>query len=251
MIRSLLTLALCGGAVALAACSSDVGERYPDVNAFCTAKAEAECNGIAAQCGATLDTCKQKLIPTCTADANTATTQGRRYNAAAAPACVDKTNALYGAKTIDPKKEAEQNDTCARVFAGQKAKNSPCTTAYECQGSMICDKGVCSDLVVKNQGEACNNPGEVCAAGSFCGQQGELKFCLPKKQKGELCTAELPCVETLYCLGSCKDKIAPGEACGSDDECSATAPYCDPAGQRCTAKSYAAGSPTCQEVGGI
>lgn len=251
MIRKtlgLVVLAVTGG-LALACSSSGDPEKYPNADAFCSAKADEECNGLYAQCAATLDSCKTKRVSACQNAAGGAAGQGRTYTASLAQGCIDKTHELFAGKTVAPDKETEQVDTCERVFAGSKQKNAPCGGTYECSGSLVCDKGVCAEKVVRNQSEPCNNPGEVCAAGSYCGAQGQLKFCMAKNAKGDVCTADAPCVEDLRCIGTCTDKYQPGQVCGTTDECSSAAPYCDPLQKRCLVK-YQAGTQACKDFGG-
>lgn len=252
MIRNTLTLLACGGLVTLFACSSDdVGEKYPSADSFCTAKAEAECKGVAAQCGATEEACKEKRVAVCNTAANTASGAGRKYKASAAENCIEKTRALYDLKTIPPDKEAEAQEICERVFEGLKALSERCEGTYDCKSGLVCDKTVCAERVVKQASQPCNNPGEVCEKGSYCGAQGDLKFCLPKKNRDEICSPDVPCKEELRCVGSCKDKYQPGDVCGTSDECSDAAPFCDPVQKRCIAKSFAAGTAACKDFGGF
>lgn len=252
MIRKSLTFAfgaLTFGLVALVACSSDEGERYPDTSSFCEAKAQEECNGVAAVCGATVEACKAKRLSPCNEAAVAATAQGRKYKASLAESCLSKTRELYNARIVAPEKEAEQIDTCARVYEGTVLKNAACKDSYECQGALVCDKGVCSDKTERKQGDPCNNPGEVCAKGSYCGSQGQLKFCLPKKVKGDLCNADVPCAEDFRCIGTCTEKKQAGGDCATNDDCASAAPSCEAA--RCIAKSFAAGTPACKAFGGV
>lgn len=250
MIRNLLTLVACGGLVALVACSgSDEDEAFSTSSAFCTAKAEAECKNLAGTCGATEELCKPKRTDACNTAATAATGTGRAYRANAAQGCIDKVNAAFSPKVIDPAKETEANEACERVFGGTKAKNAACASTFECDGALVCDRGVCADKSATALGEACNNPGQVCAAGSYCQQQGQNKFCVEKKKVGEICTAEAPCKEDLRCVNSCVARVASGGACDKDEECAAEAPYCDPAAKKCRPK-YQAGTQACRDYGG-
>lgn len=251
MIRQLIGCLSFAAVVTVVACSSDEADKYPSSDSFCAAVADQECQGVASVCGASLDACKQKRLPVCTQAASDAVAQGRKYAASLAENCINKTRDLYQAKTIAPEKETEQQEACARVFEGQKDKSQNCTTNYDCKGSMVCDKKVCADKVVKNEKDPCNNPGEVCSTGSYCGAQGDLKFCLSKKGLADICNADVPCKETYRCYGTCMEKYKAGEVCASSDECVTEAPYCDPTQKRCIAKSFAAGSPACKDFGGF
>jgi hypothetical protein len=252
MIRNTLMLFAVAGFAALVACSSDdAGERYPSPDSFCSAKAEAECEGVAAQCGASLDACKDRRVVVCTDAANAAIGSGRQYKAPLAEGCIEKTRALFDLKTLPPDKEDEQSEACERVFEGQTAKNASCGGDYECSADLVCDKGVCATEVVKSIDEGCANPGEVCDKGSYCGQVESLTRCLAKKSEGDLCTADVPCKEELRCAGTCRAKYAPGEVCATSAECSDAAPYCEPTQKKCIAKSFAAGTAACKEFGGF
>ena len=247
MIRQTLSVLASVGVIALVACSSDpAGDAYPDVSSFCSAYADALCQGVAAGCGTTVDTCKTKAVAKCNTDAT-----GRAYKASNAPDCVDKTKNLFSQKTFTADQEKEQQTACGRTFGGTVAKNAPCQTDFECQGSMVCDKGLCADKTDKKVGEACNNPGDICEKGSYCGNQGAVKFCLAKKAQGDLCPPDVPCLEDLVCVGTCQPKVGPGSVCGKDDECqqATTSPYCDPIQKKCLPK-YGLGTDSCKQLGG-
>ncbi len=249
MIRQTLTVLACVGVVALVACSSsDSGDPYPDVGSFCSAYADALCQGVAAGCGTTVDNCKGKAVAQCNSNA---TATGRAYKPSAAPDCIDKTKSLFSQKTFTADQEKDQQNACGRTFGGTVAKNAPCQIDFECQGNMVCDKGLCADKTDKNLGDACNNPGDICAKGSYCGNQGAVKFCLAKKGQGELCPPDVPCQEDLVCIGTCQPKIDIGGVCGSDAECkgATTSPYCDPIQKKCLPK-YGLGTDSCKQLGG-
>jgi hypothetical protein len=251
MIRKTLGLLVAGGVVVLVACSGDsAGEKYPDAASFCNAKAAEECTAQAALCGATVDACKTKVSAACQAAGNSVG-GGRTYKASSAEGCINKTHDLFNQKTFTSDQEKDWTNVCERVFAGTKVSNTPCQSDYECVDQLVCDKGVCANKVEKNQGEGCSNAGEVCAKGSYCGNQGQLKFCLPKKANGDICSADAPCLETLRCVGSCSDKLNIGDVCGTDDDCKeiSTPPYCDPASKKCAAK-FTAGTQSCKDLGG-
>jgi hypothetical protein len=251
MFRRILVLMACGGAIALAACSDDEGDRYPDTDSFCTARAEEECKGVYALCATSVESCTAKRKPACLSEAATATSQGRSYRAGSAEACISKTHDLYDAKTIDPKTQTEQIDVCQRVFTGTKTKTQSCDVAYQCEGTLVCDKAYCADKVEKNADEGCNDPGAVCKDGYFCaGDATSLKFCKPKAAKGEACSETTPCTDGLRCDGTCQDKVGPGQACKSSEDCAAAAPYCDVGGTGKCQLQFQAGTQACKDFGG-
>jgi len=248
MIRTILTIVACGGVIALAACSSSEEDAFSSSDAFCAAKADAECNNLAASCGTTVDTCKRVREDACKSAAARATGAGRAYRANAAQPCIDKVNEAFSAKVVDPKKEAESVDLCERVFGGTKAKNAACANTFECEGALVCDRDVCSDKKETQLGEPCNNPGQVCVAGAYCQQQGQNRFCVEKKKLDEICTAEAPCNESLRCVNRCVALVAVGQPCDKDSDCAAEAPYCDGATKKCRIK-YQAGTQACRDFG--
>lgn len=256
MIRNLLTVMACAGAFALVACSSSVEEKYPSTDSFCAAKADAECNNLAiVPCGATVEACKSLRVDACKAAATTAQGAGRNYKSTSAEACITKVTAVYSPKVIDAEKETEALEACERVFAGSKAANAPCATNYECEGSQICDKTVCATKVDTAIGSACANPGQFCAKGSFCAQQGPNKFCVAKKAENEICTPDSPCKEDLRCVGagasggSCKPRVTVSGKCDTDNDCASSAPACEPVKKECRAK-FERGTQACRDLGG-
>jgi hypothetical protein len=251
MLRKVLFVIASSGLLALLACSGDdESEKYPDATSFCAAKANEECTAQAALCGATVDACKTQLTNACTTEASAAG-GGRVYTASKAEACITKTHDLFNQKTFTSDQEKDWNDVCERVFAGSKAANAPCANAYECQGDMVCDKGVCANEVVKKIGEGCSNAGETCEKGAYCGEQGQLKFCLAKNAENDICNDQAPCKEDLRCAGTCKPRMDIGQPCDFDSDCkeATTPPYCDTTTKKCAAK-YTAGTQSCKQLGG-
>lgn len=253
MIRNLLTVVALGGAVALVACSSSEEEKFSSSDAFCEAKAGAECDNLALSCGNSVDTCKRLRADACKSAGSQATATGRVYKAANAQGCIDAVNTAFSPKVVDPEKEQLANEACERVYSGTKAKNVQCANTYECDGTMVCDKTVCADKQLTPVGSACGDPGKVCDKGAYCQQQGPNKFCVAKKGLDEICTPDSPCKEDLRCVGgasggSCKPRVAAGGACNVDDDCAKEAPYCDPTGKTCRQK-YQQGTTACKAFG--
>lgn len=239
MIRSTLK-SLCllsfAGAVTLLACGDDeVTEKYPSADSFCAGKADAECKAGAEVCGATQDACKAKRTTVCQAAASSATGRGGTYRPQNAEKCINETTALYASKTVDLVKEKAVDETCAQVFSGSKKKNENCTNTAECESPLICDRNLCAEKVAKALDEACNNPGDTCATGTYCGPRGGSNFCNAKNKVGDVCGASTPCLEDLRCLspGGCAAKLGAGETCNNNDEC--TTGFCG-TDKKCAAK---------------
>jgi hypothetical protein len=255
MMRKTFLVLACGGIVALVACSADTtDDKYGDTGSFCAAKADAECQQLAAGCGASVDSCKTIRTSTCT----NAVPGGRTYTSSKAQACIDKITAVYSKKSFTADEEKDVQNLCGRVFAGSVQKNQACQSDFDCAGDMICDKGVCGDKAVKNTDDGCNNPGEVCNTDAYCGNRGNLKFCIAKNQQDANCDKDNPCLDTLRCIigsgvtnGTCKPKLNPGDPCDTTDQCpAATTPaYCDSKQKKCLPE-YGLGTQSCVDYGG-
>jgi hypothetical protein len=254
MIRSTVGTAFVVSIVAVAAaCSTTEAapDKYPSVDSFCAAKAKAECDAVAAACTVSSDTCTSARKNACATAAGVATGQGRTYRAANAQTCIDKATVLYADRVLDPTKEEAFYDACERVFSGSKKKSDPCSNAYDCEGSLVCDvdKGFCADKVTKKLKDPCNNPGDICDTGLFCQDQGGSKFCAAKGALGAACRIpEVPCVEDLRCNGtSCVALEAASQPCDTNDEC--VTHFCN-ATKLCQAAQYASETGTCKDFGG-
>jgi hypothetical protein len=256
--RNLLTLIASASLVALLACSTedDAADKFASSDSFCTAKAEAECGtptekALAAKCGANPETCQKQRVSTCTSGASAATGQGRIYRASSAQPCIDSIKSTYKNSATDttPDLEAETTKICDRVFSGSKKEADQCANTFECEGALICDKGVCiteDKIALKGQ---CNNAGAVCDTGTYCQQQGATKFCVEKNKLADACKVDAPCIETLRCVTDhCVAKVAGGGLCDNDGECAVESPYCDPVSKKCHPK-YESSSPACKQYG--
>lgn len=221
MIRTTLTALGCAAFVTLVACGDDVGEKYPSTESFCSALAEEECKAVAqVTCSTTVENCKTKRTASCQANASRAAGTGRSYRAGSAEGCINKTRDLLASRNIDPAKDADTYEACERVFAGSKEKTQTCANDYECTGSLVCSQGVCFDKTAKNKGEPCGNPGDTCAAGSYCDLKAAARFCVARPEANGICSADVPCVETLRCAGGvCLPKYKINEVCTTTDDC--------------------------------
>jgi hypothetical protein len=238
----------------LVACSSESETPpYPDEQSFCTAKAKEECQ-VAAKCAAREDTCRSLRQGACERSGIDARANGvRKFKAENAKACVDKTHEVYAKDTILPTDIAALDDACGKVWRGDVAKFQPCNLSYDCSDGLICDKGRCGEPVQRATGQPCGNPGETCEASAFCTLKNGVYQCEAKKAKGETCSASTaPCGPTLRCNNSCIDRFGSGEPCDTNDDCAASAPYCDAyAGRKCSAGlRYGPGYGGCTLFGG-
>lgn len=256
MLRLLGTVVFVTGVLLVSACSSDEEEpvKYPTVDSFCDARAKAECDTIAAKCGAKVEACVAARKTKCQSFVSTAQVGTRTYQPKGGEGCVDKAKEVYGKSIITPTDTKELEETCQKAFRGTKEKLQACASAGDCSGDLICDKTVCADKAEKKTGEFCGNPGEVCDASSYCtAAAGGSLQCAAKKGKGDLCTAKDPCTDALRCNNTCGERFASGEACASDGDCGTGAPFCDTYnGNKCSAGIIAApGTPVCKaEFGG-
>ena len=249
--RTMLTLIAFGGSLAaLVACSSSDAGPYASSDEYCSARATAECNGLAKSCGTSLDACNKARVSVCT-DANSAAlAQGRSYHSENVQACLDSINSTFKDNLADytPDEETATNTICDRVYIGSKQQNDTCANTYECSGDLICDKTVCAIKNVVALKGGCNNPGDVCDTGAYCQQQGQLKFCVAENTTGQTCSADAPCTEDLRCVNTCVARVPAGGACDTDDSCGVNAPYCDPSTKKCRPK-YQSDEAVCQPYG--
>lgn len=229
--------------VALAAISTSCGgggSSAPLTTAdFCMQKATRECTGIAANCGASMTACQAKRLAACTTFVNAiqASVVVRPFRPENIANCVNMAQSVYSKATITPADLAPLDTACNRVFSGKLAVNAACMSSdYECDVGLICDPVllVCAKQTVVT-GMYCGNPGETCPTGKSCTAPagGGTRQCTARAGSGESCSDATPCLETLRCDATsmkCATKAAVSEACTTDDDCAASAPYCDPAG---------------------
>jgi len=239
----------------LAGCGGGGSSKPITESDFCSQKADAECQ-VTDRCGSTKDACKAERMAKCTEFASAAKASGKRFFVAAnVGTCINLTTAAY-AKTsgITPTDTAGIDDACNYVFQGDgEVQIDACTVKYDCAGRVVCDKGFCANPTTSAVDTPCAGPGAVCAAGSYCAPNtaGNL-VCIAKGTTGMPCSATMPCLETLRCAGTCGERLPMNSACTSNDDCAATAPYCDPyAGSVCfSGLFFAPNSSSCADFGG-
>lgn len=252
--RHLLTLVAMGGVIALAACSSSDDDSLSSADSFCAAKAEAYCNnGLEKRCLTTSDACQKDQAAACNSAASAAAAQGRSYRSSQAQTCIDSVKNTYrnGASEVTAALETETATICDRVFTGSTKENATCTETYECEGSLICDKGICITKSTVGLGGQCNNAGAVCDDQSYCQPQGQTRFCVAKNKLGDSCGADAPCIASLRCLtGRCAALVPRGNPCDTDNQCEINVGvlYCAAATKTCVAK-YESSSAACDAFG--
>lgn len=246
MIRKALGWMALGGGIALIACGNDEPEyKYPSSDSLCEAKAAEECKVAGPVCAVTEQNCKTKRVDACRSLAGTALSQGRRYDPAKADDCIAKTIEAYKDRVVDPVKEAAAKESCERVFAGAKKLSESCSSFYECEGTLICDRGVCATKTDRKKDQPCNNPGDICEKGLYCQQRGENKFCSEKNKLDQACDpVEAPCSEELRCTTKCEPLKAAGEACDASSEC--TTGLCNTE-KKCSARQFPSETGSCQD----
>jgi hypothetical protein len=222
---------------------------------FCGLKAEQECQVVPRCVTVTMSACVAQRQSLCLDAGARAASGTRRFRPENVGACVERTAAAYAKAVITPADLAAVDDVCAHVYQGDVGLLGACSIKYECSSATaICDKGVCSERVIKPAGASCGNPGEICATGAYCAQTtAGLLSCLDKGGIGASCAATTPCLESLRCVaGTCADRQGAAQSCLANDDCAASAPFCDPfAGNRCDAGlMFAAGAPSCAAYGG-
>ncbi|MFO0680125.1 MAG: hypothetical protein U0169_26620 [Polyangiaceae bacterium] len=226
--------------LSVAACSSgEEAPKFPTVTAFASGMAEAECETVATKCGIDLAACKSKRA---TYWQNAATSRtGRTYTPAQAERCVDawrlaNADGELSAAELSVTATTSASYLCERVFEGATAEKQACSKDFDCQGDLVCDEVgaraansqfLCAKRAEKAAGDYCSNPGDVCAAGSYCALSGGVATCVAKKGDGQSCSDFEPCSETLRCTaGLCRARNAAGQECATDGDCRTDAPIC-------------------------
>jgi hypothetical protein len=253
-MRSLFGLAAVAGAIVLLACGDDPpAAKYPSSDSFCAAKAAEECKAVGAICRVSDQVCTSARTEACKAAGAAAVGQGRAYDPTKAEQCIAKTTEVYKPRVIDPATETAFREACERVFAGSKKLSQPCSSLYDCEGTLVCDleKGsVCASKVDKKKDEPCNNPGDTCGEDLFCQQQpgGSVRFCKERIKLGESCKLpELPCQDDLRCTTTCVPKVVSGQPCDTNDQC--VTGLCAP-DRKCSVREYPTETGTCKDFGG-
>jgi hypothetical protein len=220
----------------LAACTGKSPEplpKYPDANAYCNGRAQAECNDtVIVACAAPgKDKCISSRQSACVA----AAPKDKAYDASKTEDCIAAVAAAYGDAKLTKDEIKTYTDTCALLFNGIGVKDSPCGADADCKvseglrcvvsssaggadGGPIRSSGTCQLPKIVQGGDSCAPVDAMCAAGYHCGL---TKHCDINGATGEACGDGLPCKETLKCssAGMCQPKLADGSPCTVSQEC--------------------------------
>ena len=225
------------------------GPKYPTEDAFCAARADAEC-AVSDLCTVKKDACITKRKDFCKSSAFASSALGLSYNPDGADQCILQLSTAYKADKALIKAEelALLEAACLKVFSGKVEKNKACTATAQCVGTLICDKGFCADAVQKAPDTPCGNPGESCVPGYLCTGEG-VKTCVKLKSLGELCVGTDTCDPSLLCNGTCKKKLEIGDTCVVSRDCGSN--LCDDALKKCVVGlTFATGADSCKKYGG-
>jgi hypothetical protein len=204
------------------------------VNAFCNARAAAECSdAVISQCVVSDKTsCLTKGAASCMA----AVPQGTTYQQGKAQACLDAVTAAYGMGQITAASQATIDQACGpALFSGPGAARSPCSGPYDCSSaqSLTCiiafpapTDGMGKCLVPNNvpAGAACSGEADVCADSYYC--EPMSKQCVADEAVGQSCSPGYqPCATGLTCPGlgifgsTCKALPPDGSPCKAGTDC--------------------------------
>ena len=283
LVVGLATLGL--GTLAFGCSSGSPGappNPYPDVEHFCAAVAAAECQsgGVFGDCSVASESsanCEMFRTSECLKGAfvvpfpgSDSAVKNRTYTSANVPACLDALNTVFsnssGAVEISFTDLFGADGTsglvgaCEAVFAGSAGHGAGCTTTYDCTTTGdVCApvigqaQGQCATVTTKHLNDACADPGDQCASGTYCATSSTgVPKCQPIVAMGSACTTGDQCGGTGRCTGGvCGPRSMAGQSCATDADCDPTsAPFCDVyrLGGAVCAKGlvFAGGSADCQ-----
>ncbi len=219
---------------------------------FCVEKAEHECKTLVSKCQFAEATCVTARTAACSnvlAPSQRSTV--RAFQEKNIPDCTRAIDTILAKDSITPADWQKLADACNRVWAATRAKGEICTSTYDCEKNLFCDKGLCASEIKKNSKDFCSDPGAICVAGEYCELVSATAFqCIARAGSGQACIPQADgkkpvCVESLRCVGGkCEEKVAVSTTCASDGDCQSG--LCDPFALKCrTEIRFAADSPGC------
>jgi hypothetical protein len=135
-----------------------------------------------------------------------------------------------------------------KVLSGTATEGEACTSYYQtvygdsCAQGLFCTGDTCSNVlnpIVKQIGETCDQPGEVCEDGAICTNSPDapdVNVCTDLPGEGESCMELFFCEDGFGCDPSdflCKPPVGPGEACDGFSTICPDGYFCDDTGQTC------------------
>jgi len=232
MFRSWKAVSL---SVVLAGCTGKAPDplpKYPDAIAYCTGRAQAECNdSIIMACAVPS---KEKCIASRQAACNATVPAGKSYDSSKAEECINQVSAGYGDAKLTKDEIKAYSQACAVLFGGTGVKGSSCAADGDCMQSdgLRCVlsavastdggsggvSGSCQVPKSAQGGDSCASEDVICTAGYHCGLS---KHCDVNGGLGEACSSGLPCKETLKCSAAskCEATLPDGSPCTTGDEC--------------------------------
>jgi hypothetical protein len=144
---------------------------------------------------------------------------------------------------------------CEAVFQGSAANGANCNTTYDCvtKGDICApvlgqSSGQCATPTPKMLGDACADPGDQCATGTYCAlSSSSLPKCVAALSVGQNCTTSDECGGAGQCSGGVCTALSQLNApCASNTDC-ASGLFCDLyAGGKCEKTlNLGSGSPDC------
>jgi hypothetical protein len=126
----------------------------------------------------------------------------------------------YRCTKLDGNSDTINNPTGGdKLLDNKKNIRETCSSSYECESTLFCLNGKCSEKHQKNEGDRCSDSQE-CQESLFC----EEGYCIDyfSKSEGEDCLSNEQCEILFDCVnGKCIDKYSrtSGESCFSDSHC--------------------------------
>jgi hypothetical protein len=246
--------------IALACTVSSPPAPDQNVGEFCADWAKAVCQLASGPCAFDATACTANQTTVCMSFIAAQQTGTRQYGQSNGQACIQALNGAYGGSpaSISAATLAMVSTTCGKVVVGSQASDKPCTGDNDCASGLVCapllgqSGSVCAAVTMKNLGDICGDPGDLCQGDSYCASQaGAAPQCIATQMNGGACSATVPCGSSDRCAsGTCQPRAAAEGSCATNADCTASAPYCDTyTPVRCTTGlSFAQGSYDCNGV---
>jgi hypothetical protein len=210
--------------VALGACTTTAGPKYPDLNSFCNGQASAECSSeVVLACAVpSTATCVANRQQVCVA----AAPAGAIYNPAPTENCIAVVSGAYSDAKLTIAESSAISAACSIVFDGPGGPDAACQQDPDCKVStgLRCvpkpgsNMGTCQIPQPVQGGGMCVAADAQCVAGFHCGLSSH---CDIDGMANDPCDAADPCAPGFMCstAATCTAKSADGTACASADEC--------------------------------